>query len=101
MIPYLVTADFINTALSATLCFSNHVLYPTYESVPRVTALSPLDDQALAGVIMWVPGSIAYLLPAVVLTMRLFERQYGALEMPCATFLRERRSLSSVRARRV
>src|SRR5262249_23715327 len=36
MIPYLVTADLINTALSATLCFSSHVLYPTYEAVPRV-----------------------------------------------------------------
>jgi cytochrome c oxidase assembly factor CtaG len=92
-IPYLVTADFINTALSATLCFSNHVLYPTYDLAPRVTNLSPLDDQALAGVIMWVPGSIAYLLPAILLTMQLFEsRHRGALELPCAPFLRERRS---------
>ena len=73
LIPYLVSADLINTALSATLSFSSHVLYVTYESVPRVTALSPLDDQALAGVIMWVPGSIAFLLPAIVLTMQLFE----------------------------
>jgi len=44
-----------------------------YERVPRVAGLSPLDDQALAGVIMWVPGSIAFLLPAVVLTVELFE----------------------------
>lgn len=73
MIPYLVGADLINTALAAVLNFSTHVLYPTYESVPRVTALSPLDDQALAGVIMWVPGSIAFLLPAILLTIRLLE----------------------------
>lgn len=73
LIPYLVTADLLNTGLSAVLSFSSHVLYPTYASVPRLLGLSALDDQALAGVIMWVPGSIAFLLPAVLMTMQLFE----------------------------
>jgi cytochrome c oxidase assembly factor CtaG len=73
MIPYLISADIVNTALSAALSFSGRVLYPAYESVPRVTGLSPLDDQALAGALMWVPGSIAFLLPAVLLTIRLFD----------------------------
>jgi cytochrome c oxidase assembly factor CtaG len=73
MIPYLVAADLVNTALSAVLSFSGHVLYSTYESVPRVGGLSALDDQALSGVLMWVPGSIAFLLPAVLLTVRLFD----------------------------
>jgi cytochrome c oxidase assembly factor CtaG len=73
MIPYLIGADLVNTALSAALSFSGRVLYPFYETVPHVTGLSPLDDQALAGVLMWVPGSIAFLLPAVLLTVRLFD----------------------------
>jgi cytochrome c oxidase assembly factor CtaG len=73
MIPYLVAADLLNTGLSALLTFSSYVLYPHYASVPRVTALSALEDQALAGVIMWVPGSIAFLLPAVVLVVHLFQ----------------------------
>jgi cytochrome c oxidase assembly factor CtaG len=73
MIPYLIGADLVNTALSAALSFPGRVLYPFYETVPRVTGLSPLDDQALAGVLMWVPGSIAFLLPAVLLTVRLFD----------------------------
>jgi cytochrome c oxidase assembly factor CtaG len=73
MIPYLVAADLINTVQSAVLSFSGHVLYPTYESAPRLLGLSALDDQTLAGVIMWVPGSIVFLLPAVLLTVRLFE----------------------------
>jgi hypothetical protein len=30
----------------------------------RVLQISALDDQALAGVLMWVLGSIAFLLPA-------------------------------------
>jgi cytochrome c oxidase assembly factor CtaG len=73
MIPYLVAADLLNTALSALLTFSGSVIYPHYLSVPSVTALSPLQDQSLAGVIMWVPGSIAFLLPAVILIVELFQ----------------------------
>ncbi len=73
MIPYLVAADLVNTGLSAVLCFSDHVIYPSYQLAPRLWSISALDDQAAAGAIMWVPGSIAFLLPAVVLGMRALE----------------------------
>jgi cytochrome c oxidase assembly factor CtaG len=82
MIPYLIGADLINSALSAVLSFSGHVLYSSYESVPRVSGLSALDDQALAGVLMWVPGSIAFLLPAVLLTVRLFDNTPTRADSP-------------------
>jgi len=39
---------------SAFLMFYERVLYPAYETVPRVTGMSPLEDQAAAGAIMWV-----------------------------------------------
>ena len=53
-----------NTVLSALLTFSDHVLYlHYYDSVPRLAGLSALDDQSAAGVSMWVPGSVAFLLP--------------------------------------
>jgi len=67
---YLLGADLANTALSATLTFSDHVLYPTYARVPRLFAATALSDQATAGVIMWVPGSLAFMIPAVVLAIR-------------------------------
>jgi cytochrome c oxidase assembly factor CtaG len=73
MIPYLVLADVVNTALSAVLTFSDHVLYPTYQQAPRLWGISALNDQAAAGAIMWVPGSIAFLLPAVILGIRALE----------------------------
>ncbi len=69
-IPYLLLADLVNTALSAFFIFSGRVLYPTYELV-RLSGMTARDDQTLAGAIMWVPGSIIYLIPAVVITMRL------------------------------
>jgi cytochrome c oxidase assembly factor CtaG/polyferredoxin len=73
MIPYLVLADLVNTGLSAVLSFSDHVLYPSYESAPRLWGISALSDQAAAGAIMWVPGSIAFLAPVVVLAMQALE----------------------------
>src|SRR6185437_14643198 len=70
-VPYLLFADILNTAISAFFVFSGHLLYPTYEAV-RASSLSAQDDQSLAGLIMWVPGSLIYLVPAFVLAMRIF-----------------------------
>jgi putative membrane protein len=71
MIPYLLVADVQNTILAAILTFSDRVLYQWYNTAPRVGSLTPLQDQMLAGVLMWVPMSLVYLVPAVGLTMRL------------------------------
>jgi cytochrome c oxidase assembly factor CtaG len=69
-IPYLLLGDVLNTVLSAFFVFSGRVLYPSY-AVVQNAARSALDDQILAGAIMWVPGSIVYILPAVVIAIRL------------------------------
>jgi len=63
LFPYLLLADVQNTLLAAWLCFSPFVLYPYYVQVPRLAGVSALADQATAGVLMWVPGSIAFLMP--------------------------------------
>src|SRR5262249_31218809 len=68
---YLLAADLANTALSGILTFSEHVLYPTYAQVPQLFATTALSDQATAGVIMWVPGSLAFMIPAVVIAVQL------------------------------
>ena len=50
LIPYLILADVQNTLLSAVLTFSDQPLYSYYVNGPRLGNLSPLDDQAAAGV---------------------------------------------------
>src|SRR5262249_45812384 len=70
MIPYLFLADFQNTALAAFLIFCDRVIYPSYATAPRLLNLSPLEDQAAAGAVMWVPGSVAYLIPIGLLTIQ-------------------------------
>src|SRR5258706_13700173 len=70
MIPYLLFAGMVNMGLSAVLSFSRQVIYTSYALAPRLWGISALEDQAAAGGIMWVPGSIAMLVPAVILGMR-------------------------------
>jgi cytochrome c oxidase assembly factor CtaG len=70
MIPYLLLADLQNTVLAAILTFSDRVIYPTYATLARAGAISALDDQSIAGVIMWVPGSLVVLVAAVWLVMQ-------------------------------
>jgi cytochrome c oxidase assembly factor CtaG len=69
MIPYLLLADLQNTALAGFLSFYDRVLYPAYEAAPRL-GMNPLDDQAAAGAIMWVPGSIAFIVPAALIAVQ-------------------------------
>jgi cytochrome c oxidase assembly factor CtaG len=71
VIPFLLSADVLNTILSATLVFSGRVLYPSYAQAARISSLTPLQDQIAAGAEMWVLNSIVFLVPAVVLTVRL------------------------------
>src|SRR5262245_15441275 len=73
MILYLLLADLLNTALSAVLVFSERILYPTYVTVRRLWNLAVLDDQAAAGVLMWVPGSVIFLVPVGVLVLRFLD----------------------------
>jgi putative membrane protein len=70
MIPYLLSADVVNTVVSATLAFAGKVLYPEYAEAPRVCFLSALKDQVAAGSEMWVLNSTVMLIPAVVVALR-------------------------------
>ncbi len=71
LIPYLMLADIVNTGVSAMLCFSGGVLYPSYAEQTRLFGLSALNDQIAAGAFMWVMGSMMYLIPGVLITMQL------------------------------
>jgi putative membrane protein len=47
--------------LGALLTFSPHVWYPLYESTTARFDLTPLEDQQLAGLLMWVPASLVFI----------------------------------------
>jgi|SRR5579862_6526160 len=81
LLPYLLSADIINTAISALLCFSGRILYPTYAVQSRIFDISPLDDQAAAGALMWVLGSTVFLIPAMYITLKLLSPRKRSLTM--------------------
>jgi len=78
LIPYLLLADVVNTGVSAFLCFSGRLLYPSYGAVPRPFGFGALDDQVAAGAFMWVCGSMVYLIPAVAIVAHLLSPGAGA-----------------------
>ena len=75
MIPYLLLADGQNTILSALFMFSDRLIYPFYATAPRIAGFTPLGDQIVAGAIMWVPGSIFYLVPAALIMFQMLAPQ--------------------------
>jgi cytochrome c oxidase assembly factor CtaG len=70
---YLVMADIVNTVLSAFLAFCDRPVYGYYLREPNAFQISPLSDQRAGAVVMWVIGSLIFLVPAIVLTFRLLQ----------------------------
>jgi cytochrome c oxidase assembly factor CtaG len=64
--------------LGALITFSPRPWYGAYTSTTTPWNLTPLEDQQLAGVIMWVPAGVVYLVAALVLLglwLQALERQ--------------------------
>jgi putative membrane protein len=58
---YLFLACQPMVLLGALLTFAPAPVYAPYVAAPRLTSLSPLTDQQLGGLIMWLPTNIPYL----------------------------------------
>ena len=61
---YLFTTA-VHTSLLGALTFSGHLWYPLYQATTAPWGFTPLEDQQLAGLIMWVPAGLAYLVAAL------------------------------------
>src|SRR5215469_14922896 len=88
MVPYLVIADLQNTALSAVLVFSDKILYPSYAAGPSLFGFTPQEDQAAAGAIMWVMGSLAFIVPAILIAVQCLTRRRTEVPVPLPSRLK-------------
>jgi putative membrane protein len=68
---YLFLATLPCDALSAFLAFCNRVVYSHYQVAGELFDLSPLGDQECAGALMWACVTFAYLIPALLVTVKL------------------------------
>jgi cytochrome c oxidase assembly factor CtaG len=75
---YLFLATLPCDALSAFLTFCGRVVYPRYGSMHVHSGVSPLEDQGRAGALMWFWVTIAYLVPAVLVTIELLSPRRSA-----------------------
>jgi putative membrane protein len=83
-VPYVIAMSLVGGALGAALTFAAAPLYGAYLTTASAWGLTPLEDQQLAGLIMWIPGGFAYLLAAAALFLKWLEgrevRADGAVE---------------------
>ena len=63
---YLFLLGIPMSVVGALITLADGVLYPFYETAPRVWGLSPLADQQIGGLIMWVPGGLIFWLAMTV-----------------------------------
>jgi putative membrane protein len=70
---YVFATGVHSGALGALLTFAPRVWYPIYEATARQWGLSAIEDQQLAGLIMWVPSGIVF----IVIGLALFAAWMG------------------------
>jgi putative membrane protein len=57
---YVFTTAVHTSLLGALLTFSQTLWYPVYQSTTAAWGLTPIEDQQLGGLIMWVPAGMVY-----------------------------------------
>lgn len=85
---YLFVLPIIQVVAFAFITFADHAIYAPYAAAPRALGLSPLQDQAIAGVIMKVGGILAFGIAFVVVFFRWHQSEVGSRYKPVAKELR-------------
>jgi putative membrane protein len=83
-IAYLGFAGVPPTILGLAFILSPVVIYPFYAAAPRVMPLSPLEDQLVAGLVMFGLGNLIYFVAIWVIFFRLDDKGATAGDRPVA-----------------
>jgi putative membrane protein len=57
---YLFLMSIPMSIVSVYIAYADSVLYPAYATAPRIWGLSPMEDQLIGGLIMWIPGGLFF-----------------------------------------
>jgi len=57
---YLFLMSIPMAIVSVYICYADTVLYPMYAIAPRIWGISPMNDQMMGGLIMWIPGGLFF-----------------------------------------
>jgi len=64
---YLFTTSVHSGALGALITLAGSVWYPSYAGLTESWGLTPLEDQQLGGLIMWIPAGLVYVIAGLAL----------------------------------
>ena len=64
---YVFTTSVHSGVLGAFITFTGRLLYPAYAGTTAAWGLTPLEDQQLGGLIMWVPAGLVYVVAGLAL----------------------------------
>ena len=64
---YLFTTSIHSGLLGVFLTLTSRVWYPAYSETTASWGLSPLEDQQLGGLIMWIPAGLVYIVAALIM----------------------------------
>jgi cytochrome c oxidase assembly factor CtaG len=67
---YVAAIAVLSGLPGALMILSPVALFKAHTSVTAVWGLTPLEDQQIAGLIMWIPAGLFFLIPIAVLFMR-------------------------------
>lgn len=79
---YLFLQTIPATLVGVLLSAAGSAYYPTYAVAPRITALSPLEDQQFGGLLMWVGGGLYFLIATGVVFFAWAAREEAASRRP-------------------
>jgi putative membrane protein len=75
----LFVTSLVGGALGALMSFSQSPWYPDYAAMGMTgIGLDPVDDQRLAGLIMWIPGGLVHGIAALVMFYKWLKAAEGA-----------------------
>jgi putative membrane protein len=57
---YLFLMSIPMSLIAICIGYADHILYPAYSSAPRIWGITPLQDQLIGALIMWVPGGLFF-----------------------------------------
>lgn len=99
---YLFLLGIPMSVTGALITLADSVLYPFYATAPRVGGLSPLDDQQIGGLLMWVLGGLMLWIVMTVVWFRYAvwdQRADAEAKVPEEAYAGTRHSPSSVSPR--
>jgi cytochrome c oxidase assembly factor CtaG len=74
-LPYLIATVPPNMFIGVSIAFATDVRYSYYESIPRFWGFTVMQDQQISGAIMWIPGSMMFIMAALIVLGRLFIKE--------------------------